>query len=127
MHAAAWMQARHLGALPRLRAVVGGVRELSRDLRGQTGNCGLMVCRSGCADMTHERQRTSSAELETSATISLGTQLDSSLLVLVADVSSFALRPIPIFTLVSAKPFSKLIDEAPKRFAAELEVVFRYY
>ena len=43
-----------------------------------------------------ERQRTSSAELEMSAAISLGTQLDSSL-VLVAEVCSlFALRARPI-------------------------------
>ena len=44
-----------------------------------------------------ERQRTSSAELERSAAISLGMQLDSSPLVLVAEVSSLlALRPRPI-------------------------------
>ena len=62
--------------------------------------------------MTHERQRTSSAELETSATISLGTQLDSSLLVLVADVSSFALRPSPIFN--SCQDFGASINQLLK-------------
>ena len=117
-------------ALPRLCAVVGGIRELSRDLqrRGETGECEwgrrdmrpgqairvracaaswwvrVLLCKPehvafGCVRPVNlrERQRTSSAELERSAAISLGMQLDSSPLVPVAEESSLlALRRRPI-------------------------------
>ena len=62
----------------------------------QTRTCGLFG--SVLSATLWERRRTSSAELERSAAIPLaGMQLDSSPLVLVAEVSSLlALRPRPI-------------------------------
>ena len=66
-----------------------------RVLLRKTRTCGLLG--SVLSVTWRERQRTSSAELERSAAISLGMQLDSSPLVLVAEVSSLlALRPRPI-------------------------------
>ena len=67
----------------------------ARVLLRKTRTCGLLG--SVLSVTWRERQRTSSAELERSAAISLGMQLDSSPLVLVAEVSSLlALRPRPI-------------------------------
>ena len=67
----------------------------ARVLLRKTRTCGLLG--SVLSITWRERQRTSSAELERSAAISLGMQLDSSPLVLVAEVSSLlALRPRPI-------------------------------
>ena len=129
-------RARYLGALPRLRPVVGDIRELGRGLkrrrrvRGDGGawcacragqrRAGLSTCRGACGcscgaavqksvGFYHAcrlatwpgRERTSSAVLDRSAATWLGIQLDSSPLVLVAEVSPLlALRPRPIVSVL---------------------------